>query len=90
MTEREFCYWLQGLFEVGKPASLTAEQTEMIRKHLALVFTNVTANPYLGPTRAAAMALPPKSLPEGMTIGDWIKRAEDARRATLPNVIAIC
>lgn len=49
MTEREFCYWLQGLFEVGKPEALNAEQTEMIRKHLALVFTNVTAKPSLAP-----------------------------------------
>lgn len=38
MTSREFCYWLQGHFELNKPTTLDAEQTEMVRKHLQLVF----------------------------------------------------
>lgn len=38
MTSREFCYWLQGHFELNKPTTLDAEQTELIRKHLQLVF----------------------------------------------------
>lgn len=42
MTEREFCYWLQGLFEVADPKSLDERQTAMIRDHLKLVFTKVT------------------------------------------------
>lgn len=42
MTPETFCYWLQGLFEVGKPKALNAEQVEMIKEHLALVFVNVT------------------------------------------------
>ena len=45
MTERDFCYWLQGLFEVAKPEALTKEQTAMVREHLALVFTKVTGKP---------------------------------------------
>lgn len=45
MTPTEFAYWLQGLFELGRPTSLDARQTEMIKAHLALVFTNVTAQP---------------------------------------------
>jgi hypothetical protein len=38
MTSRDFCFWLQGFFEVPKPKELTPEQTEMIKKHLSLVF----------------------------------------------------
>lgn len=38
MTSRDFCYWLQGLFELGKPAALTTEQTELVRRHLSMVF----------------------------------------------------
>lgn len=42
MTEREFCYWLQGLFEVANPTQLDAAQTAMIKDHLSLVMTKVT------------------------------------------------
>jgi hypothetical protein len=39
MTSRDFAYWLQGYFEIhGKADSLTPEQVEMIKRHLALVF----------------------------------------------------
>lgn len=46
MTAREFCYWLQGYFEIEnnqpRPAefteSLNSEQLRMIRNHLAMVF----------------------------------------------------
>lgn len=38
MKPNEFCYWLMGLFELAKPAALTPEQTEIIKRHLALVF----------------------------------------------------
>lgn len=39
MQARDFCFWLQGFFELtaGKD-ELTAEQGNMIRTHLALVF----------------------------------------------------
>ena len=38
MKEREFCYWLQGLFEVGKPLTLDEEQVAAIKAHLNMVF----------------------------------------------------
>lgn len=46
MTSREFCYWLQGYFEIDgnqpRPpeyaSSLNSSQVEMIKKHLAMVF----------------------------------------------------
>lgn len=42
MTPKEFCYWLQGFFEMANPKELTPEQTEMVKKHLTLVFINIT------------------------------------------------
>ena len=39
MTSREFCYWLQGMFELNAPkAALTKLQTDQIKAHLSLVF----------------------------------------------------
>jgi len=38
MTSRDFCFWLQGFFEVSGFTDITAAQTEKIKAHLALVF----------------------------------------------------
>lgn len=42
MTSREFCYWLQGWFEINNVEDavqeLTFEQVQTIKMHLALVF----------------------------------------------------
>lgn len=43
MTSRDFCYWLQGYFEITNgPTSdsvgMTASQIDLVRKHLAIVF----------------------------------------------------
>jgi len=38
MKSRDFCYWLQGLFELGEVEALTPAQTACIRNHLNLVF----------------------------------------------------
>jgi hypothetical protein len=42
MTSRDFCYWLQGYFEIANAHALTdalsVKQVEMIKRHLALVF----------------------------------------------------
>lgn len=43
MTSREFCYFLQGMFELcpdSVKTGLTSEQTDLVRRHLALVFTH--------------------------------------------------
>lgn len=42
MTERDFCFWLQGFLELTPGAAPTVEQTQAIREHLALVFKKVT------------------------------------------------
>lgn len=38
MKSVEFCYWLQGLFEVGEPVTLNEKQTDLIKRHLSMVF----------------------------------------------------
>lgn len=38
MTSRDFCFWLQGFFEVTDPKQITEQQTQMIKNHLNLVF----------------------------------------------------
>lgn len=49
MTARDFCYWLQGYFEIAgnvptkEPSSrwnLNDSQIDMIRNHLAMVFAH--------------------------------------------------
>lgn len=55
MNEREFCYWLQGLFEVGGAKSLDERQTQIVKDHLALVFKKVT------PDRSPITPVPPPS-----------------------------
>lgn len=46
MNEREFCYWLQGFFELSGEdvVDLSAEQVQIIKDHLSLVFKKVTPN----------------------------------------------
>jgi hypothetical protein len=38
MTSRDFCYWLQGFFELQQSDQLDAEQTESVKRHLSMVF----------------------------------------------------
>lgn len=40
MTSRDFVYWLQGFFEISEAKGMTEEQTSVVKKHLALVFTH--------------------------------------------------
>ena len=40
MTSRDFCYWLQGYFEVGGSEEMTKEQVGMVQTHLNLVFVH--------------------------------------------------
>lgn len=45
MTPENFCYWLQGYFEINQHNGrviLTSEQVDEIKNHLQLVFTKVT------------------------------------------------
>lgn len=44
MTSRDFCYWLQGYFEIASAnsdgISMTDDQVTMIRNHLNMVFAH--------------------------------------------------
>jgi hypothetical protein len=40
MKAVEFCYWLQGMFELSEPKDLNAHQTELIKRHLDMVFVH--------------------------------------------------
>jgi len=45
MTSRDFCYWLQGYFEIASLADsstgqITTTQADMIKRHLNMVFVH--------------------------------------------------
>lgn len=42
MTPDQFCYWLQGYFEISGSTKLNKEQVDVIKEHLSLVFNKVT------------------------------------------------
>jgi len=42
MEFEDFCYWLQGHFEMNPSDVLSESQIKMIREHLSLVFNKVT------------------------------------------------
>lgn len=37
MKSRDFCYWLQGFFELSEIDSLSVEQVSIVARHLAMV-----------------------------------------------------
>lgn len=53
MTSRDFCYWIQGFFELTEDSqtnnSLTAAQTIKIKNHLAMVFKHEIDPSFGGP-----------------------------------------
>ena len=53
MKSTEFCYWLQGLFELANPVFLTAEQTKLIKQHLDMVFIHEIDKSYPEEQQAA-------------------------------------
>lgn len=54
MTSRDFCYWIQGYFEIAEASkdpgevALDATQVEVVKRHLALVFVH-EIDPSAGP-----------------------------------------
>ena len=51
MESRDFCYWLQGLFELAEPSTLNERQVQIIRNHLSMVFYH-EIDPSFGDERA--------------------------------------
>ena len=74
MTSRDFCYWLQGFYEIsglGSNEGISGEQADVIRKHLALVFKH-EIDPSMGPPKHQAelnsIHGTPSGLPGGPTM----------------------
>jgi hypothetical protein len=73
MTSRDFCYWLQGYFEImdpsgqGSPFPIGPTQAKCIKEHLQLVFKHEINPPAPGVT--------------GPPI-DWIKLQQQAAGTT--------
>lgn len=40
MTSRDFCFWLQGYFELQHPHELNHDQIKTIMRHLNMVFVH--------------------------------------------------
>ena len=38
MNAVDFCFWLQGHFEISGSIAMTPEQVEIVKNHLSLVF----------------------------------------------------
>lgn len=38
MNSRDFCYWLQGYFELTGSSSIEGEKIQIVKNHLAMVF----------------------------------------------------
>lgn len=80
MKARDFCFWLQGFFEIegAQPrpaeyaASLNSEQVSMIRRHLALVFKHEIDPSMGGPEHQAVLnkthAKPEASIPTSVPL----------------------
>jgi len=45
MKPSEFCYWLQGFYEISGESKMTKEQGDMVKRHLALVFKHELDSP---------------------------------------------
>ena len=62
MTARDFCYWMQGFFEISESAktktediAITPEQAKIIKNHLAMVFQHEIDPSFGGPEKQAAL-----------------------------------
>lgn len=55
MTSRDFVYWLQGLFELGNPNALDERQTDLVKRHLSMVFVHEIDPSAGGPKEQATL-----------------------------------
>lgn len=74
MKSVEFCYWLQGLFELAEPKELNAEQTDMIRRHLGMVFLHEIDKTYPQDEQVKLNELHGKSKIGGVTADGHVMR----------------
>ena len=57
MNSIDFCFWLQGYFEIANSDSLSNEQVATVKKHLELVFKHE-----IDPLRESETSTPPSVL----------------------------
>jgi len=74
MNPTEFCYWLRGFLEMAEPKDMNEAQMEMLKKHLDLVFVDVTHEKSVEAPKQLITDSPPG------------KKIEDAFR-TLPDLL---
>jgi hypothetical protein len=71
MTPKDFCYWLQGYFELeGGGSALDERKIEIIKDHLKLVFNKETSDV---PTDPRYTLLVPQMVPTGPFYYESIK-----------------
>jgi hypothetical protein len=77
MTSRDFCFWLQGYFEINSnsksPKVLSAEQTVMIERHLSLVFKH-DIDPSMPDPKGELQAIHDGSVPQVYIQGNELAR----------------
>ncbi len=49
MTSENFVYWLQGFLEIGNPETISKEQIQEIKNHIALVLRKITVTAQIKP-----------------------------------------
>ncbi len=67
MTSRDFCYWLQGFFELNASVphdGLSEEQAATIERHLAMVFRH-EIDPSFGKDKAVLQEIHDQGAPAG-------------------------
>lgn len=80
MKSRDFCYWLQGFFELrAKDEPMTAEQIACVERHLAMVFVHEIDPSFPDGEKLDAVHAPPKSprlkdVIAAVRRDDWIDR----------------
>jgi hypothetical protein len=72
MTSRDFCFWLQGFYEIADPDTITPHQAQLIKRHLDMVFVHEIDPSHGGPAEQAKLnaihnAPPPKPSPNAFT-----------------------
>lgn len=65
MKSTEFCYWLKGLFDLADPKELDEHQTDLVKRHLSMVFYHE-----IDPSYPPEQQKPLLDIHEGMPISD--------------------
>lgn len=85
MNEKEFCYWLNGFFELSEVKTLNTKQVQIIKDHLALVFTKITPTyPYPDWTFIPSPFVPP-TYTNGDMLDETLPTSTDTKKICSTN-----